>query len=169
MDDILNFGCDMLVDNGRLCMWMPTANDDETEIAIPTHPALKLVSVSVQQFNKCRHLVGQRTSQFADTCLGARRLLTYQRIAEAEINQDAMRSRQRRDEAQGTTADELNKFRRKVSCFGITIEQYLQWHSTLEASKSSKQSKAQPREEDFGYHRAYGFDRHPKADKNVTL
>lgn len=116
MDDILDFGCDMLVDNGRLCMWMPTANDDETEIAIPTHPALKLVSVSVQQFNKCRHLVEQRTSQFADTWIGARRLLTYQRIAEKEINQDAMRSRQRRDEAQGTTADELNKFRRKVSC-----------------------------------------------------
>lgn len=62
MDDILDFGCDMLVDNGRLCMWMPTANDDETEIAIPTHPALKLVSVSVQQFNKCRYLLEQRTS-----------------------------------------------------------------------------------------------------------
>lgn len=53
LDDILDFGYDMLVDDGRLCMWMPTANDEETEIAIPTHPAMELISVSVQQFNKC--------------------------------------------------------------------------------------------------------------------
>lgn len=53
LDDILDFGCNMLVDDGRLCMWMPTANDEETELAIPSHPAMELVSISVQQFNKC--------------------------------------------------------------------------------------------------------------------
>lgn len=56
LDDILNFGCDMLVDNARLCMWMPTANDEDIELTIPTHPAMQLVSVSVQQFNKCTYL-----------------------------------------------------------------------------------------------------------------
>jgi len=54
LDDILDFGYDMLVDDARLCMWMPTANDEDTEIAIPVHPAMELVSFSVQQFNKCR-------------------------------------------------------------------------------------------------------------------
>lgn len=56
LDDILDFGVDMLVDNARLCMWMPTANDEDTEIAIPTHPALELVSISVQPFNKCKYI-----------------------------------------------------------------------------------------------------------------
>lgn len=44
----------MLVDNGRLSMWMPTANDEDVDLAIPVHPGLELVSVCVQQFNKCR-------------------------------------------------------------------------------------------------------------------
>ena len=53
MMDVLDFSYLMLVDNARLCMWMPTANDDDIELAIPTHPGLKLISVSVQPFNKC--------------------------------------------------------------------------------------------------------------------
>ncbi|KAL1306786.1 hypothetical protein AAFC00_005447 [Neodothiora populina] len=96
LDDILDFGYDMLVDNGRLCMWMPTANDEDTEIAIPSHPAMRLVSVSVQQFNKW-----------------ARRLLTYERIPEDQIDEAALRSRIRKAEIAGTTASELNAFRRK--------------------------------------------------------
>lgn len=53
LDDIMEFSTDMLVDEGRLSMWMPTANDEDIEIAIPSHPCLQLVSVSVQPFNKC--------------------------------------------------------------------------------------------------------------------
>lgn len=53
LDDILSFAATNLVANGRLALWMPTANDEEQELGIPSHPALELVSSSVQVFNKC--------------------------------------------------------------------------------------------------------------------
>lgn len=53
LDDLLDFAVVMLVDGGRLSFWMPTANDEETFLEIPSHPALNLVSVCVQIFNKC--------------------------------------------------------------------------------------------------------------------
>lgn len=68
LDDVLDFGARMLVDGGRLCMWMPVAGsmdeeeeqvdggsiDNEREYAIPEHPALELVSACTQEFNKCK-------------------------------------------------------------------------------------------------------------------
>ena len=54
LDDILGFAALHLVDNGRLSLWMPTANDEEVELDIPTHYCLEIVSVCVQPFNKCR-------------------------------------------------------------------------------------------------------------------
>lgn len=54
LHDILDFAFAMLVDNGRLCMWMPTANDEEVTLAIPSHPGLELAFVSVQDFSKCK-------------------------------------------------------------------------------------------------------------------
>ena len=66
LDDILDFGAVMLVDNGRLCMWMPVAgavdgdpteNGEETEeYAVPQHPQLELVSDCTQRFNKCKYV-----------------------------------------------------------------------------------------------------------------
>lgn len=56
MADVLEFAFDMLVENGRLSVWMPTANDEDIELAIPMHPGLELISVCVQQFNKCKPL-----------------------------------------------------------------------------------------------------------------
>ncbi len=53
LDDILLFAAHRLVDGGRLGFWMPTANDEEKELAIPTHPCLELVAVCVQPFRKC--------------------------------------------------------------------------------------------------------------------
>ena len=53
LSDVLEFSCLMLVDNGRLSMWMPTANDEDVELLVPTHPSLELMSVCVQPFNKC--------------------------------------------------------------------------------------------------------------------
>jgi len=53
LDDILNFATDTLVDGGRLSFWMPTANDEEQDIPVPTHPSLEVVVVCVQAFNKC--------------------------------------------------------------------------------------------------------------------
>ena len=66
LDDVLDFGAQRLVDDGRLCIWMPVAGaSDESEgaiaqyqepaeYAIPRHPQLELVSECVQQFNKCK-------------------------------------------------------------------------------------------------------------------
>jgi tRNA G10 N-methylase Trm11 len=51
--DIVNFAACMLVDNGRLSFWMPTANDEDQELAIPSHPALEMTSNCVQVFHKC--------------------------------------------------------------------------------------------------------------------
>ncbi|CAK4033539.1 related to TRM11 Catalytic subunit of an adoMet-dependent tRNA methyltransferase complex (Trm11p-Trm112p) [Lecanosticta acicola] len=122
LDDILDFASELLVDGGRLCMWMPVAGapDDgaaaeagaelaeadqveEAEYSIPQHPALLLVSSCRQDFNKW-----------------SRRLLTYKRLADASIDSDSMAIyRMQRLEYEthrsdgGATADELNDFRRK--------------------------------------------------------
>ena len=53
LDDILDFAAISLVNDGRLSLWMPTANDEEIELGIPTHPCLEIVSVCVQAFNRC--------------------------------------------------------------------------------------------------------------------
>ena len=53
LDDILDFAAISLVGNGRLSLWMPTANDEQVELEIPMHPCLEIVSVCVQVFNKC--------------------------------------------------------------------------------------------------------------------
>jgi len=57
LDDILQFSAQTLVDYGRLSFWMPTANDEEQEIPIPTHPYMELVVVCTQPFNKCKSLL----------------------------------------------------------------------------------------------------------------
>lgn len=56
LDDILDFASETLVDDGRLSFWMPTANDEEQEIGVPTHPCLEIVVVCVQAFNRCKSL-----------------------------------------------------------------------------------------------------------------
>ena len=53
LDDILQFSAQTLVDNGRLSFWMPTANDQDQEIGVPTHPYLEIICVATQVFNKC--------------------------------------------------------------------------------------------------------------------
>lgn len=53
LDDLLEFAAQMLVDDGRLSLWMPRANDEDVELGIPGHPALEIVSICVQTFNKC--------------------------------------------------------------------------------------------------------------------
>ena len=54
LDDILYFAAEILVDHGRVAMWMPTANDDDVELGIPLSPYLELSSVCVQRFNRCK-------------------------------------------------------------------------------------------------------------------
>jgi tRNA (guanine10-N2)-methyltransferase len=54
LDHILQFSAELLVDNGRLTMWMPTANDAAIKIEIPTNPYLELKSVSIQDFGNCK-------------------------------------------------------------------------------------------------------------------
>ena len=113
LGEILEFSAGVLVERGRLCMWMPVAGEGEgrgevnggEEYAIPTHPALELVSECSQHFNKW-----------------SRRLLTYRRLADDQVNEEELlrynASRLAlREEGSGTmngTADDLNAFRRKV-------------------------------------------------------
>ncbi|KAJ5254567.1 hypothetical protein N7505_011776 [Penicillium chrysogenum] len=92
-NDVLNFAVRSLVPNGRLSMWMPTTNDEKTEFPVPMHQNLEIVSISVQHFNTW-----------------ARRLITYRRLPEGELS-DTTLARKKIDD-QGTTADDLNAFRR---------------------------------------------------------
>lgn len=66
LDDILEFASVMLVDDARLSMWMPTANNEDIELAIPTHPCLEIVSVCVQAFNKCKSCCPSSPSEADD-------------------------------------------------------------------------------------------------------
>jgi tRNA (guanine10-N2)-methyltransferase len=95
LDDILAFAVSTLVEDGRISMWMPTANDEDIELIIPSHPCLELTSVCVQAFNKW-----------------SRRLLTFRRLREAEVPEGALESIKKEYE-QGTRASDLNDFRRK--------------------------------------------------------
>ena len=119
LDDILHFAATTLVDGGRLSMWMPVAGafdesedllldpDATKEFDIPRHPALRLVSMCRQDFNRW-----------------SRRLLTYTRLDETQIDQveilgyTAARLDLRDPEgARGgmpAKANELNVFRKKV-------------------------------------------------------
>lgn len=95
LDDILAFAVASLVEDGRLSMWMPTANDEDIELIIPSHPCLELQSVCVQAFNKW-----------------SRRLLTYRRLRTAELPEGVLEA-VKKDYEKGTRASDLNDFRRK--------------------------------------------------------
>ncbi|KAI1441884.1 tRNA guanosine-2'-O-methyltransferase [Annulohypoxylon stygium] len=95
LDDILNFASDTLVDNGRLSFWMPTANDEEQEIPVPTHPCLSIVVVCTQVFNRW-----------------SRRLITYSRLPDSQVDLTALAQRRQEERVKGHTADDLNAFRR---------------------------------------------------------
>lgn len=94
LGDILEFAARMLVDDGRVSLWMPTANDAEEDLAIPSHEALELSSVCVQEFSKW-----------------SRRLLTYRRIPGIDVG--LLGERRVVKGMEGTTADELNGFRKR--------------------------------------------------------
>lgn len=98
LDDILAFAADTLVVDGRLAFWMPSANEDEEVLAIPSHKDLYLMECCVQRFNKW-----------------SRRLLVYRRRRKGE--QRAVNGPSTKVEvdnfADGKTASELNSFRRK--------------------------------------------------------
>ncbi|KAK7528833.1 RNA methylase family protein [Phyllosticta citriasiana] len=119
LDDILDFAVRTLVDGGRLSMWMPTANDDDIDLPIPAHPALRLVSVCVQPFNKW-----------------SRRLLTYERRADGDVD-PGVRWEKRVDGGAGAAADELNAFRRKYFQGFKTPEELAQEAAAAAASVES--------------------------------
>ncbi|KAF4949988.1 hypothetical protein FGADI_8526 [Fusarium gaditjirri] len=97
LDDILTFAAETLVDDGRLSFWMPTANDEDQEIPVPSHPYMEVVSVCTQPFNKW-----------------SRRLITYRRLLDSQVSQEALEAYTNRQKLtlNGTSADELNPFRR---------------------------------------------------------
>ena len=53
IDDILEFAVFTLVEDARLALWMPVANDEDVELPNPSHPYLEFLSSSKQPFNKC--------------------------------------------------------------------------------------------------------------------
>lgn len=123
LDDILQFSAQTLVDGGRLSFWMPTANDQDQEIPVPQHPYMEVVAVCVQDFNKCKlrdcptsRSFGERV--LADSlilALGSRRLITYHRVPDAEVEPAAIKAYEQakaeRAVEEGKTADDLNPFR----------------------------------------------------------
>jgi tRNA (guanine10-N2)-methyltransferase len=60
LDDILEFAAGTLVPDGRISLWMPTANSEDDELEIPSNPHLEIVSVCVQPFNKCEFSQGRK-------------------------------------------------------------------------------------------------------------
>lgn len=127
LDDLLEFGALHLVDNARLSLWMPTANDEVIELGIPTHPCLEIVSVCVQPFNKCGLTLWSQVVQTTNLCLhtlfpGSRRLLTYRRIPDPGINvHPHPRSR---TVGEGYKADDLNAFRKRAGFPGIVLWEF---------------------------------------------
>jgi len=113
LDDLLVFAAETLVDGGRLAFWMPTANDEALELPVPSHPCLETVEVCTQVFNKCPPPLSSCRRAPRLTSAGSRKLITYRRIPDAQVDQPALAealSRVPRDE--GQSADELNPFRR---------------------------------------------------------
>ncbi|KAB8748951.1 hypothetical protein FH972_026502 [Carpinus fangiana] len=94
MQDVLDFGFDMLVDHGRLSVWMPTANDEDSDLPVPSHPGLAIISICTQHFNKW-----------------SRRLLTYRRLPHSEI--DLAQINVVRSERAKGSANDVNRFRKK--------------------------------------------------------
>lgn len=91
---------------------MPTANDENQEIAVPTHPYLEVVSVCTQVFNKCMlPATLDCLLSHSDRAIGSRRLITYRRIPDKEVDPEAMKAREVATPV-GKSADELNPFRK---------------------------------------------------------
>ncbi|KAG5952096.1 hypothetical protein E4U53_001617 [Claviceps sorghi] len=97
LDDLLAFAADTLVDHGRLSFWMPTANDEDQELPVPTHPSLELVVVCAQKFNKW-----------------SRRLITYRRLSDADVSPKRLAAYQSKQNvvSTGNSVDDMNPFRR---------------------------------------------------------
>ena len=131
LDDILAFAFATLVEDGRISMWMPTANDEDIELIIPSHPGLELTSVCVQAFNKW-----------------SRRLLTYRRRRESEIPEGALESIKREYE-KGTRASELNDFRRKYfqgfKEFETMKKEFVRMKTETKADQEAGQSETKER------------------------
>ncbi|KAG6000598.1 hypothetical protein E4U21_005289 [Claviceps maximensis] len=97
LDDLLAFAADTLVDHGRLSFWMPTANDEDQEIPVPTHPSLELVVICAQKFNKW-----------------SRRLITFRRLSDADVSPERLAAYQSKQNVvpDGNSVDDMNPFRR---------------------------------------------------------
>lgn len=154
----MDFSYSMLVDNGRLAMWMPTANDDDIELSIPSHPGLKLVSISVQQFNKCMHHKWEELRNILMKNPGARRLLTYRRLPDNEVQVDV--TALKRERAVGRTASDLNSFRKKVGHSHLLIVTALtDFRSTLTDFEHQKKRRQQQQRQ----HHNFSSNRRPST------
>ena len=110
----MHFAAMSLVDNGRVSIWMPTANDEDVELSIPSHPAFEIVASCIQIFNKCEICSCTLRIRIANAwfILGSRRLLTYRRLPGIEVEEE--RTKQGAKILTGASANDLNLFRKRV-------------------------------------------------------
>lgn len=95
---------------------MPTANDEDQELPTPFHPRLEFVTSCKQVFTKCtRDFLVRSIKLLLTRVLGSRRLMVYRRISDNDVDADTLKAFEERVIAApaGTTADELNSFRRR--------------------------------------------------------
>lgn len=99
LDDILVLAADTLVVDGRLAFWMPSANEDDELLAIPSHKDLKLMECCAQRFYRW-----------------SRRLLVYRRttrVDRVDANGGLENGQHIERVVNGKTASDLNPFRKK--------------------------------------------------------
>ena len=99
LDDLLDFAVRTLVEDGRLAFWMPSANAEDQEIALPAHRSMEFMYCCVQAFNKW-----------------SRRLLVFRKRRRAEGTEHvecSLPQDKTRQSNIGTTADDLNPFRKR--------------------------------------------------------
>lgn len=131
LNDLLSFAAAVLVPDGRLSFWMPTADDVEETLPIPTHGKLELIAVCVQPFGKCKYFF-QFASESSLIPVGSRRLITYRKrhsescpsSPQVSGTYEAMDDTKAVDAEglesltatmpAGTQADDLNPFRKRV-------------------------------------------------------
>ena len=144
LDDLLEFAALTLVDGGRLSFWMPTANDEDVILGVPAHQCLDLVSVCVQTFNKCAFPAMNFASSTDEDKKGSRRLLTYRRLPDSEIKGHL--SMRQKEAPKGSNANDLNSFRKRVSCIPVppwTLDTLIMNDSILKASNLQRQVEIQ--------------------------
>ena len=105
VQDLFELAFAILKDHGTLSMWLPMANEEEATAVLPHHSGFDLSSCCVQRFNKW-----------------SRRLATYRRKRNTASRASVPSNR---PFALGNTANDLNRFRKRVSACRALIGTFI--------------------------------------------